>query len=61
MMVGRHKRTAEDVLNAVAQHPAEPAAMAGAMLGIGYALLELAFQIGRVADQAPVYGPPEER
>jgi hypothetical protein len=61
MIVGRNKRTAEDVLNGAAQHVSEPAAPAAAMLGIGYALLELAFQIGRLADQAPVYGPPEER
>lgn len=26
-----------------------------------YATLELAHQIGRLADQVPVYGPPEER
>jgi hypothetical protein len=30
-------------------------------MGLTHALLELAYQIGRVADQVPVYGPPEEK
>lgn len=31
-----------------------------AQLAVALAMLELAFQIGRLADQVPVYGPPEE-
>jgi hypothetical protein len=35
----------------------------GVMIGmaIAHSLLELAFQIGRLTDQVPVYGPPDEK
>ena len=30
-------------------------------LAVAHAALELAYQIGRLADQVPVYGPSEEK
>ena len=37
-----------------------PDRLMAADLAVAHALLELAHQIGRLADQIPVYGPPEE-
>jgi len=61
MIVSTHKQRAAEALKATQSRLADPHANAGALIGIGYALLELAYQVGRVADQTPVYGPPEEQ
>lgn len=61
MIVGRNKRLAEEALTAVADHVQEPSAQVSATVAIGWALLEVAFQVGRLADRQPVFGPPEER
>ena len=61
MRVGKHKPKAEKALKTAGDYWNQPAATAGALVGIGYALLELAYQVGRVADQVPVYGPAEEQ
>jgi hypothetical protein len=57
-MHSKARRLALETLKAadVQGAPRELATMAHA-----YALLELAYQLGRLVDQVPVYGPPDER
>lgn len=61
MKASRSRGQALDALRHVSGHVKDDAAVASALVAIGYALVELAYQVGRVADQVPVYGPPEER
>jgi hypothetical protein len=61
MTVSRNKRLAEQALKHAGENVEHKAARTAVLVGIGYALLEAAFQVGRVADSQPVFGPPEER
>lgn len=61
MTVSKDKAKARIVLKATLESSRSGEAAACALVGVGYALLELAHQVGRVADQVPVWGPPEER
>jgi hypothetical protein len=56
------RRHARDAAKA-ASKPGVSTPMRGiaAHLALAHALLELAHQVGRLADQVPVYGPPDER
>lgn len=55
-----HKRYALEAIEKVTS-VSEKNRNTAALVACAYALLEVAFQIGRVADNVPLWGPPEER
>lgn len=55
-----HRRRAQKLAEWAAER--EPrSGVVGVGVALVFALLEVAFQIGRVADNVPVWGPPDER
>jgi hypothetical protein len=54
------KRRALTAIRNAAQYAREPRGRVAAECGIALALLEIAFQLGRIADNVPLYGPAEE-
>jgi hypothetical protein len=61
MITSSSRRLARLALKSAGEHLSVEEGSASAVVGVGYALLELAYQVGRLADQSPVYGPPEEQ
>jgi hypothetical protein len=57
---GPSKRKAEKLVSFAAEKDPQSATVAVGS-AVVFALLEVAWQIGRVADNVPLWGPPEER
>lgn len=57
-MIRTHSPNKGKALKAIAEAPDRPTQ---ALVACAYALLEVAFQVGRVADFLPGWGPPEEK
>jgi hypothetical protein len=58
---GPNKRKAVELLEEALGEVPRDMRTATAMAACAYALLEVAYQVGRVADHVPMWGPPEER
>jgi hypothetical protein len=60
--VSASRRKAREAIEAaLTQGASDEARIQALALAQVHATLELAFQVGRLADQTPVYGPPEEQ
>jgi len=58
--VSPNKRKALKAAKVAAEQKSYDTAEVAVGVAIVHALLEVAFQIGRVADNVPLWGPPEE-